>query len=179
MKLILKHLIVAAIFVLCGILLFRGTVQAASKGESLLNKGDSISVYIDQEDFTAIKAAKSGDKVKIKILDNVTRSGEKLINKGQAVYATLTSRSGGRGWGRGGNMVLAIDSTYSSGKSKVPLKGRVTITGKGAGVMKIVSYVPPIIFFGWLIKGSDVEFPEGKNVFKPVVADDTPVYYER
>ncbi len=178
MKRMFGYLLALLLVFLSSIFLLKTTAQAASKGESLLNKGDSIAVYIDAEDFDAIKASKAGAKVKIKVLDNVVRSGEKLINKGEPVYATLTKRSRGGGYGGGGNITLAIDSTHSSAKTKVPLKGQVTLKGKGAGFIKIFYYVP-LFPIGWLFKGSDVEFPEGKNVFKPVVADDTPVYYER
>ena len=149
---------------------------SASKGESLFNKGDSIAVYIDAEDFEALKAANAGAVVKLKVLDNIVRSGDKLINKGQIVFATLKTRSRGSMYGGAGNATLAIDSTHTSAKSKVPLRGQISMTGKGKGILP---YIPPIILVGWLFKGGDIEFPEGKNVFKPVVAEDTPVYFQR
>jgi hypothetical protein len=166
------------IALLGALLLFVVAVQAApSKGESLLNKGDSISVFVDAEDFEAIKAAKKGAVVKLKVLENVVRSGEKLINKGDAVFATVTSRSHGGMYGGAGNAKLTIDSTHSNAKSKVPLRGSVLIKGKSSTPKTIVSVV--LFPIGWLIKGGDVEFPEGKNVYKSVVTEDTPVYYQR
>jgi hypothetical protein len=167
-----------AIAIFGALLLLKVTVQAApSKGESLLNKGDSIAVYVDAEDFDAIKAAKKGAIVKLKVLENVVRSGEKLINKGDAVFATVTGRSHGGMYGGAGNAKLTIDSTYSNAKTRVPLKGQVILAGKGKGILP---YIPPIILIGWLLKGGDIEPPEGgKNVYKPVVAEDTPVYYQR
>lgn len=158
------------------VLLLKTSVLLGSTGESLLNKGDSIAVYVDAEDFEAIKAAETGAKVKIKVLENVVRSGEKLVNKGETVYATVVGRSHGGMYGGAGSAKLVIDSTHSNAKSKIPLKGSITLSGKGKGVLP---YIPPIILVGWLLKGGDIEFPEGKNVFKPVVADDTPVYYQR
>lgn len=157
-------------------LILSSSAVAASKGESLLNKGDSIGVYIDAEDFEALKAAKTGATVKIKVLDNIVRSGDKLINKSETVFATVTKRSRGGMYGSAGGATLTIDSTHSNAKTKVPLRGQVTLAGKGKGILP---YIPPIILVGWLFKGGDIEFPEGKNVFKPVVAEDTPVYFQR
>jgi hypothetical protein len=156
--------------------LLQTTPLKASKGESLLNKGDSIAVFVDAEDFEAIKAAKKGAVVKLKVLENVVRSGEKLINKGDAVFATVTSRSHGGMYGGAGNAKLTIDSTHSNAKTKVPLRGQMILVGKGKGILP---YIPPIFLVGWLLKGGDIEFPEGKNVYKSVVTEDTPVYYQR
>jgi hypothetical protein len=167
-----------AIAIFGALLLLRVTVHAASsKGESLLNKGDSIAVYVDAEDFDAIKNAEKGAIVKLKVLENVVRSGDKLVNKGDAVFATVTGRSRGGMYGGAGNAKLTIDSTHSNAKSKVPLRGSLSIKGKSSTPKTIVSVV--LFPIGWLIKGEDIEFPEGKNVYKPVVAEDTPVYFQR
>lgn len=167
-----------AIVLLGTLLLSAVAVKAApSKGESLLNKGDSIAVFVDAEDFEAIKAASKGAKVRLKVLENVVRSGEKLINKGDAVFATVTKRSSGGMYGGAGNATLTIDSTHSNAKSKIPLRGSVSIKGKSSTPKTIVSVV--LFPIGWLIKGGDIEFPEGKNVYKSVVTEDTPVYYQR
>lgn len=166
-----------AIAIFGALLLLKVNAQAApSKGESLLNRGDSIAIYLDAEDFEAIKAAKKGAVVRLKVLENVVRSGEKLINKGDVVFATVTGRSQGGMYGSAGNAKLTIDSTHSNAKSKVPLKGQVVLAGKGKGILP---YIPPIILVGWLLKGGDIEFPEGENTYKPVVVEDTPVYYQR
>jgi len=167
-----------AIAIFGALLLPEVTAQAApSRGESLLNKGDSIAVYVDAEDFEAIKTAKKGAIVKLKVLENVVRSGEKLINKGDAVFATVTGRSHGGMYGGAGNAKLTIDSTHSNAKSKVPLRGSLSIKGKSSTPKTIISVV--LFPIGWLIKGGDIEFPEGKNVYKSVVTEDTPVYYQR
>jgi hypothetical protein len=166
-----------AIAIFGALLLLRATAQAApSKGESLLNKGDTIAVYVDAEDFEVLKAAKAGSMVKLKVLQNIARSGDKLINKSETVFATVIKRSRGGMYGSAGGATLTIDSTHSSAKTRVPLKGQVVLAGKGKGILP---YIPPIILVGWLLKGGDIEFPEGKNVFKSVVVDDTPVYFQR
>jgi hypothetical protein len=145
------------------------------KGESLLNKGDSIQVYVDAEDFEALKATKAGDKAKIKILANVERFGKKLIAKSEPVYVTITKRGKGGMYGGTGSLAFRVDSTRSTAKTMIPMKGAVTLKGKGNTVKKVVSIV--LFPIGWLIKGADVDFPEGKNVFKSVVTEDTPVDY--
>jgi hypothetical protein len=166
-----------AIALLAALLLLKVTAQAApSKGESLLNKGDSIAVYVDAEDFEVLKAAKAGAIVKLKVLDNIARSGDKLINKSETVFATVIKRSRGGMYGSAGGATLTIDSTHTNAKTKVPLRGQVIMAGKGKGILP---YIPPIILVGWLLKGGDIEFPEGKNVFKSVVTEDTPVYFQR
>ncbi len=175
MRIRLEYFVIA---ILSTLLLARMTAQAASRGESLLNKGDSIAVYMDAEDFEAIKAAGKGAVVKLKVLENVVRSGEKLVNKGDPVFATVTERSHGGMYGGAGKAILAIDSTHSNARSKVPLRGTVTIKGKSSTPKTVVSIV--LFPIGWLIKGGDIEFPpEGKNTYKPVVTEDTPVYYQR
>ena len=152
-------------------------VYSQSLGESLLNKGDSISVYVDAEDFEAMKASRSGQTVKLKILDNIAKFDKKLINKGQTVYASVIKRGRGGAYAGKGHMTIKFDSTLSSGKTMVPLRGSAEFKGKSGAGKKIISIV--LFPIGWLIKGGDIEFPQGANVWKPVVADDTPVKYQK
>jgi MinD superfamily P-loop ATPase len=59
----------------------------------------------------------------------------------------------------------------------IPLRGSAVFKGKGGTGKKIISIV--LFPIGWLIKGSDIEFPEGKNLFRPVIKDDTPLKYQK
>lgn len=153
------------------------TAYSQSVGESLLNKGDSISVYVDAEDFEAMKSSRAGQTVKLKILDNIVKFDKKLINKGQTVYASVVKRSRGGAYAGSGNMTITFDSTHSSGKTMIPLRGTAQFKGKSGAGKKIISIV--LFPIGWLIKGGDIEFPQGKNVWKPVVTDDTPLKYQK
>ncbi len=143
-------------------------------GESLLTGGDTIAVYVDVEDFEALKGKQVGGKVTIKVLDNVDRFGSTLITKFTPVYCTVTKRSRGGMYGSAGKMTLQIDSTHSTAGTNVPLKGEAQFKGKGKKTMAFILFP-----FGWMIKGQDIQFPEGHNVFKPVVAQDTPLEYLR
>lgn len=152
-------------------------VYSQSLGESLLNKGDSISVYVDAEDFEAMKSSRAGQTVKLKILENTVKFDKKLINKGQTVYASVIKRGRGGAYAGGGHMTIKFDSTFSSGKTMIPLRGMAEFKGKSGAGKKIISIV--LFPIGWLIKGGDIEFPQGKNVWKPVVTDDTPLKYQK
>ncbi len=151
---------------------------AQATGDALLNQGDSIPVYLDQDDFTAMKSARPGQVVTLKVLENVMRFDQKLVNKREVVYATMIKRRGGSSFGRNGMMTINFDSTKSSGGTLIPLRGVVEFKGEGGGVKKIVSYIPPWLQ-GFILKGNDVKFPEGQNLFKPVVKEDTPVVYQK
>ena len=168
-----------AIAIFGALLLLRVTVQAApSKGESLLNKGDSIAVYVDAEDFDAIKAAKKGAIVKLKVLENVVRSGEKLINKGDRGICNCHRAQPRRDVRR--RRQRQADhrfDPFQRQEQSAPQRSSLSIKGKSSTPKTIISVV--LFPIGWLIKGGDIEFPEGKNVYKPVVAEDTPVYYQR
>lgn len=150
---------------------------AQSLGESMLSKGDSIAVYVDAEDWEAMKSARAGQVVKLKVLDNIMKFDKKLINKGQTVFATMMKRSRGGAYAGGGKLALKIDSTHSTGKTVIPLRGSAEFKGKSGAGKKIISIV--LFPIGWLIKGGDVEFPEGKNVFKPVTLEDVPLKYQK
>jgi hypothetical protein len=152
-------------------------VYSQSLGESLLNKGDSIAVYVDAEDFEAMKASRAGQTVKLKVLDNIAKFDKKLINKGETVYASVIKRSRGGAYAGGGSIALKFDSTSSSGKTMVPLRGSAVIKGKSGAGKKIISIV--LFPIGWLIKGGDIEFPQGANVWKPVVNDNTTLKYKK
>jgi hypothetical protein len=143
-------------------------------GESLITGGDTIAVYVDAEDFEALKGKSVGAKVTLKVLDNVDRFGSTLITKYTPVYCTVTKRSRGGMYGSAGKMMLQIDSTHSTAGTNIPLKGEAQFKGKGK---KTVAFI--LFPFGWLIKGKDIQFPEGHNVFKPVVTQDTPLEYLR
>ncbi len=176
MILIKKSLIIIAVTAAVLALTWK-PVYSQSLGESLLNKGDSIAIYVDAEDFEAMKAARAGQTVKLKVLDNIVKFDKKLINKGQTVYASVIKRSRGGAYAGGGNLTLKFDSTFSSGKTMIPLRGSAQLKGKGGAGKKIISIV--LFPIGWLIKGSDIEFPQGANVWKPVVVDDTPLKYQK
>ncbi len=176
MMLVKKMLIIVAVVAAILTLTWK-PVYAQSTGESLLNKGDSISVYVDAEDFEAMKASRAGQTVKLKILDNIVKFDKKLINKGQTVYASVIKRGRGGAYAGAGNMTIKFDSTHSSGKSMVPLRGMAEFKGKSGAGKKIISIV--LFPIGWLIKGGDIEFPQGKNVWKPVVTEDTTVKYQK
>ena len=70
MMLVKKMLIIVAVVAAILTLTWK-PVYSQSVGESLLNKGDSISVYVDAEDFEAMKQSRAGQTVKLKILDNI------------------------------------------------------------------------------------------------------------
>jgi len=151
--------------------------DAQSLGESMLTKGDSIAVYVDAEDWEAMKVSREGQVVKMKVLENIVKFDKKLVNKGQSVYATVLKRSRGGAYAGSGKLVLKIDSTHSTGKTMIPLRGGAEFKGKSGADKKVISIV--LFPIGWLIKGGDVEFPEGKNVFKPVTVDDVPLKYQK
>ncbi|MGB5108025.1 MAG: hypothetical protein WBP29_13875 [Candidatus Zixiibacteriota bacterium] len=176
MNLLKKSLIILAVTAAILTLSWK-PVYSQSVGESLLNKGDSIAVYVDAEDFEAMKAARSGQTVKLKVLENVMKFDKKLINKGQTVFASVIKRSRGGAYAGSGNMTIKFDSTFSSAKTMIPLRGSAQFKGKSGAGKKIISIV--LFPIGWLIKGGDIQFPEGKNVWKPVVVDDTPLKYQK
>ena len=151
---------------------------AQATGDALLNQGDSIPVYIDKDSFEAMKKARPGQTVTFKVVENVMRFDQKLVNKEETVWGTMFQRRGGSSFGRNGKMVINFDSTKSSGGTTIPLRGVVQLKGEGGGVKKIISYIPPWIQ-GFILKGSDVKFPEGENVFKPTVKEDPPVVYQK
>lgn len=176
MTLFSRLLIVMALGVLASVC-SSTSLRAQSVGEALLNKGDSIAIYVDAEDFEAMKSARVGQTVKLKVLENVVRFDKKLINKSQTVYASVTKRGRGGAYAGAGQIAMRFDSTHSSAKTMIPLRGSAQIKGKSGAGKKIVSIV--LFPIGWLIKGGDIEFPEGKNVYKPVVTDDTPLKYQK
>jgi hypothetical protein len=151
---------------------------AQATGDALLNQGDSIPVYIDKDSFEALKKAMPGQTVTMKVLDNVMRFDQKLVNKQETVYATMIERRGGSSFGRNGKMTINFDSTHSSGGTLIPLRGVVQLKGQGGGIKRIISILPPWLQ-GFVLKGNDVSYPEGKNFFKPVVKEDTPVVYQK
>lgn len=176
MTLIKKSLLIVAVLAALLSLSWK-PVYGQSTGEGLLNKGDSIGVYVDAEDFEAMKAARAGQTVKLKVLDNIVKFEKKLVNKGSTVFATVIKRSHGGAYAGGGNLTLKFDSTMSTGKSAIPLRGSAEFKGKSGTGKKIISFV--LFPIGWLIKGGDIEFPQGKNVWKPVVTEDTTVKYQK
>lgn len=171
---IIASMLIAA--VMAGIPATESAAQAT--GDALLNQGDSIPVYLDQDDFQAMKQSLPGQTVTLKVLENVMRFDQKLVNKQEVVWATMIKRRGGSSFGRNGQMTISFDSTRSSGGTIIPLRGVVELKGEGGGVKKIISYIPPWLQ-GFILKGNDVKFPEGENTFKPVVKEDTPVVYQK
>jgi len=146
-----------------------------SLGDSMFQKGESFKVYMDIEDFEAMKNARPGADATLKVLEHVDRYGDRLINKLTPVYCTVIQRKGPGSFGGGGKLVVQIDSTHSTGGDMVPLRGQFELKGGG-------KFWPKILFFvGWAVKGSDVKFPEQETdrTWDVVVTEDTPVKYVR
>ncbi|MCK4857591.1 MAG: hypothetical protein KAT58_06470 [candidate division Zixibacteria bacterium] len=167
-------LIIAAVSLSLAFLISAPSQAQQAKGEHILMKGDSIHVYVDIEDFEVLRRGSVGVKSTIKVLERVDRHGKILIAAGTLVYCTIAERSRPGMYGGAGKMVISIDSTHSTAGTKIPLKGKATFKGKTKRTIACI-----LFFYGWNIKGKDVIFPEGKNVFRPVVRQDTPLEYLR
>lgn len=155
------------------------SASAQAVGDALLNRGDSIAVYADSDDFAAMKNARPGQTVRLKVYENFEKFDRKIINRMAPVYASVVKRKKGGAYGSNGNLTIAFDSTHSSAGTKVPLRGVVELKGKGGTMKKVVSIV--LFPVGWLIKGNDIDSPQGDYVIKPkpTVTEDTPVQYQR
>jgi len=175
MKIARRISLVMLPFIALALLHVPAAVSQESLGDSMFQKGESFPVYMDIEDFEAMKTKKAGSHVTIKVLDHVDRYGDRLINKLTPVYCTVLKRKGPGSFGSGGQMKVQIDSTHSTGGDMVPLRGEFELKGGG-------KIWPKILFFvGWAVHGSDIKFPEKESdrTYNVVVTEDTPVRYVR
>jgi hypothetical protein len=152
---------------------FHSAQAQQSVGDAIMEKGDSIDIYMSVEDFESIKSKSAGAQVTLKMLENEERRGKVLITKQTPVYCTVIERKKPGSFGSAGKLRMQVDSTHSTAGTVIPLDGEIELKGSKK------TWAVIVFFIGWAVKGGDIEFPEGENTYKPVVAEETTLQYLR
>jgi hypothetical protein len=109
------------------------------------------------------KDASAGQRVAMKVDENVLVNGVLVIAKGTPVRAEVNEAKGAGMFGKAGKLTLRIESTTAVDGQKVPLTGSPKAAGQGrTGTMVAVSLlVSPV---GVFIKGKNATYPEGTRL---------------
>lgn len=126
--------------------------------------------YVVTTQGLSSKTAGQGDRVGLKVDENVQVDGVTLIAKGTPVRATVAEAKGAGMFGRAGKLNLQIESTTTVDGQRVPLRGNRMMAGKGrTGTMvALTALVSPV---GVFLKGKNASYPEGTRV--TVFTDET------
>ena len=119
--------------------------------------------YIVTTEPLSSKSASTGQRVGMKVDENVLVNGALVIAKGTPVRAEVNEAKGSGMFGKAGKLTLRIESTTAVDGQKVPLTGSPKAAGKSrTGTMVAVTLlVSPV---GVFLKGKNATYPEGTRM---------------
>ncbi len=155
-----------------------GAAAATLAASVLVPAGLSVRLELDQD--LSSKTARAGDRVRLRVADDVTVGKDVVIQKGTRVAAVVAeARPRGR-WGKNGMIRLSLLPVQSVGKATIPLQPRqkgkefqgsrtdqaAIATGGG-----LVLLGPVGLLGGAFIPGKDVELRKGAKLETEVARD--------
>jgi hypothetical protein len=145
--------------------------STSAQNTGILFNGDKVEVLLNCQIST--DTIRAGTKFTAKVKENVGKAGDTYIYKDDPVFATIDSVKKNGWYGKGAELVVRFDSTFSSGGTIVPLKGKWRDKGKNR---KTLAYI--LFFIGWAIKGKNIETSINDSCVTEVYAPDPPGYIE-
>ncbi len=117
---------------------------------------------ITSEDLSS-KSASVGQRVSMKVDENVLVNGVLVIAKGTPVRAEVGESKGAGMFGKGGKLSLRIESTTAVDGQKVQLRGSPSAAGKSrtGSMVAVTALVSPL---GVFIKGKNATYPTGTRL---------------
>jgi hypothetical protein len=141
--------------------------NAASSGKPVIPKGTAIPLIFAST--VNSNTSRIGDKLKLKLAEDITSDGVVLLSKGTPSIATITSIDRPRAGGVPGEIFFTADYIQAGG-TRIKLRGSAAKQGQDhegkAGALMIG--VPA----GLLVRGKDAEIEQGA-LFTAYVAEDT------
>ena len=141
------------VFCLVAVLLviyFWGIFESQAQLIGRMFKGEEVVVTLGK---VSTRNLKVGDKVEARVRDPVEKGGDTYISQRELVWAHVKSLKKPGIYGKKAKLVVAFDSTKSTGGTTIPLAGgEYELEGEGKGIL------PYLLFpIGWLFKGSHIE----------------------
>lgn len=144
------------------------SVSKIQKGEAYIPGGTELTVEVVEE--LTSKRNKTGEFVKLKLLDNVIINDVIVIPAGASVDGHITKAKGSGMFGRAGTLEFSVDSVKTINNIVVPLEyvGRIQ-AGSDGGAVAVVAFVS--ILGGAFMKGANVRIPAGTKILAKVSTD--------
>jgi hypothetical protein len=130
--------------------------MAARTGMITMPAGVSVIVALG-ESLNSSKA-KTGQKVKVSVMQDVVYDGAVIIRKGTPVSGRVGDASSGSLGGKGGKLKIELDSTTAVDGTRVPLLGTAETEGKHTKALSVKGYLTG---WGLFSKGSKTTIPAG------------------
>lgn len=139
------------------------SVATAASPAKTVDVPEGTEFYVVTTEPISSKSASQGQRVAMKVDENVLVNGELVIAKGTPVRAEVGEVKGAGMFGKAGKLSLRIESTSAVDNRKVALRGTKNSEGKGrTGTMVAVTLlVSPV---GVFIKGKNITYPEGTRL---------------
>ncbi|WP_321472092.1 hypothetical protein [uncultured Paludibaculum sp.] len=147
----------------------------AQAAEAVLPDGTPVRLRLSRNLSSA--EAKEGETVDFEVLEDVSVSGNVVIQKGSVALATVTMAVAKRNMGRGGKLDVNIDHVRLVNGEKAALRSVKQAHGGGnTGKMTGAVVATSIVFFPaaplfLFVKGKDVTIPKGTEITAYVNGD--------
>ncbi len=143
--------------------LSRKPAAPAASAASTIAIPEGTEFYVITTEALSSKSASVGQRVSMKVDENVLVNGQLVIAKGTPVRAEVGEAKGSGMFGKAGKLSLRIESTTAIDGQKVPLTGSPRAAGKSrTGTMvAVTALVSPV---GVFIKGKNATYPEGTRL---------------
>ena len=134
----------------------------------LLRAGTPVFLIFDQSINS--EAANEGDTIHLRVLRPVVVDDAVVIRSGEKVRARVIEIKKAKGWGRGGDFTVRVESTTGVDGQEVLLSavqrregegrgGTATAVGVGAGLLCL-----PLVLIGFAVKGEEGQIPIGHEI---------------
>lgn len=136
---------------------------AAAPAARLVAVPEGTEFTVVTTETVSSKTAAEGDRISLKVDEDVVVGGVKVITRGTAVRGVVASVEKAGRMGKGGKLNLRIESTVAVDGQRVPLRATKAKEGDdktGSTVALTVIFGP----IGLLKKGKDASYPEGTRV---------------
>jgi hypothetical protein len=163
------RLIVPAAFVLAAALPAAARAQAHTRLVAAAPAAAAVAIpegtefYVLTTEPLSSKDASTGQRVGMKVDENVLVNGVVVIAKGTPVRAEVNEAKSSGMFGKGGKLTLRIESTTAVDGQKVPLTGSPRTAGKSrtGSMLAITMLVSPV---GVFLKGKNATYPSGTRM---------------
>ncbi len=166
----MNHIIAKKALAILGIL----TIAGAALAQRSLPAGTDVKLAFDQH--VSSKTAKSGDRIKMHVAEDVSVNGKVLIKQGTAATGVISDVKKRGRWGKNAKLQITVNP-LRVGKTMVPLQPRnegkefkgsktdkaAIATGAGAVILGPIGLVG-----GYFIPGKSVEIKPGDTIVTQV-----------
>lgn len=142
----------------------------AKAGETLIQKGSTISLELNESLSSQIN--RTGDIVHYRVASDVKVDDVVVISEGAEALGKVVEARPAKGWGKGGNLQISVETVTAVDGTKVPLVAEMGEGKSWAAGKTILGVAVFGLAFGGAMKGKKVNIDKGLKI-EVFIGEDT------